>query len=84
MSGKGKGISDVKIKRMIENSSNDDLKADFVGVFVSNEIIYLISSHSLLKNKHKISLLDLKPRQSRQTCNSLLEHSLSQNRNIFV
>ena len=52
MSGKGKGISNVEIKRMIGNSSNDDLNANFVGVFISNEIILFISSHSLIKNKH--------------------------------
>ena len=52
MSGKAKGISNVEIKRMIENSRNDDLKDNFVGIFTSNEIIYFISFHSLIKSRH--------------------------------
>ena len=34
----GKGISNLEIKRVIGNISNDDLKNNFVSVFVSDEI----------------------------------------------
>ena len=47
----GKGISNLEIKKVIANSSNDDLKVNFAGVFASNEINYFISFHSLFKNK---------------------------------
>ena len=47
----GKGRSNLEIKKVIANSSNDDLKVNFAGVFASNEINYLISFHSLIKNK---------------------------------
>ena len=46
-----KGISNLEITKKIENSSDDDLKANFVGAFALNEINYFISSHSLIKNK---------------------------------
>ena len=46
-----KGISNLEITKKIENSSDDDLKANNVGAFALNEINYFISSHSLIKNK---------------------------------
>ena len=46
----GKGISNLETKRVIKNSCNDNLKANFVGVFVSNEINYFISFGSRIKD----------------------------------
>ena len=49
----GKGISNLEIKKVIENNSNTDHKLNFVGVFASNEINYFVSFYSLIKNKDK-------------------------------
>ena len=46
-----KCISNLEIKRLIENCSNNNLKHNFVNVFASNEINYFISFHSLIKNR---------------------------------
>ena len=45
-----KGVSNLETKRVIKNSCNDNLKANFVGVFVSNEINYFISFDSRIKD----------------------------------
>ena len=47
------GISNLEIKRIIENSSNDDLKNNFVGVFASDQINYFFSFHKLITEKKR-------------------------------
>ena len=45
------GISNLEIKVTIKSSSNDDLKNNFVGVFVSDQINYFFNFHKLIKKK---------------------------------
>ena len=65
----GEGIPNFEIKKVIENSSNDVLQADFSDVFASDEINYFIL-HKLLHSsdcgqKSKISLFNIKHKQVR-------------------
>ena len=56
-------MSNLEIKRIIKNSSNDSLKNNFVGGFASDQIIYFASFYSLIKEKitdSKISLFKYK------------------------
>lgn len=48
MSKEGVRIFNFKIKKFIDKSSNADLKGNFSGVFLSNEINYFVNSHHLL------------------------------------
>ena len=43
------GISDLEIERVINNSQNEDLKNNFVGVFNSNEMNGFFSFHSIMR-----------------------------------
>ena len=45
------GISNLEIKRISKNCSNDDLKNTFVGVFASGQINYFFNLHKLITEK---------------------------------
>lgn len=72
----GKGTSNPEIKRVIENSSNDDFRTNFVSVFAMDEINYIhnlvnMKHHFLISNvdradrpgTHLWSILDLHPKK---------------------
>ena len=46
------GISNIIIKKFINEGKNDDLKTNFVGVFPSHNILRFISFHRLIKEKY--------------------------------
>ena len=46
------GISNIIIKKLINEGKNDDLKTNFVGVFPSHNILRFISFHRLIKEKY--------------------------------
>ena len=46
------GISDVEIEKIIEKS-RDDLKQNFAGVFISNDLDRFVRFYSLMKKKKK-------------------------------
>ena len=51
ISKEGFGISNFKIKKFIEKSSNADLKTNFAEVFASNKINYFANFHHLIRKK---------------------------------
>ena len=44
-------MPNFEMKKVLENSSNDVLQADFPGVFASDEINYFIRFHCLIAAK---------------------------------
>ena len=46
------GISNIIIKKFVNEGKNDDLKTNFVGVFPSHNILRFISFHRLIKEKY--------------------------------
>ena len=49
----GGGISNEEVIKFFENEKDNDLKENFVGVFLSNYINKFISFHELAKEKNK-------------------------------
>ena len=46
-----RGISNLEIEKIVENSSNGDLRNNFVGGFASNKMNCFIDFHRLIKEK---------------------------------
>lgn len=46
-----RGISNLEIEKIVENSGNGDLRNNFVGGFASNKMNHFIDFHRLIKEK---------------------------------
>lgn len=54
-----RGISNLEIEKIVENSSNGDLRNNFVGGFASNKMNRFIDFHGIIKEKKEAKYLFL-------------------------
>lgn len=54
-----RGISNLETEKIVENSSNDDLRNNFVGGFASNKMNRFTYFHRLIKEKKEAKYLFL-------------------------
>lgn len=48
------GVGNFEIEKIIENSSNDELRKIFIGVFPSKKINHFIGLHRMMQKKRNI------------------------------